>query len=254
MTSPPSDPRTKRLAANLAAVHERVRAAGGPRQPRLVAVTKTVTPEVALALARAGALDLGENRVDELERKHAAFSRADAPPAVRWHFIGHLQRNKARRVVRLVDAIHSVDGFALLDTLAGIAAEEQRRPDVYLQVKLTDEPTKHGFAPAELEEAVQRAGDHASLRLVGLMTMAPLVEDPDAARRAADETFGELARLADSLPQEAFAEGRPLLSMGMSGDLEQAVRAGSDWLRIGSALFEGVEGRTPPSGVGGPAR
>ena len=205
-----------------------------PQEIRLVAVTKTVAPEVAGALAELGCTDLGENRVAELERKHAWFAASGR--TVRWHFVGHVQRNKARRVVRLADEIHSVDSRALLDTLARVAAEEGRRPGIYLQVKLTDEPTKSGLSLAELPQLLAAATE---LPCRGLMTMAPLVAECDAPT-AARAAFERLAALAAELPGSAFTDGRPLLSMGMSADFEAAVRAGAHVLRIGSAFFEGI--------------
>ena len=214
-----------------------------PQEIRLVAVTKTVAPEVAGALAELGCTDLGENRLAELERKHAWFAASGR--TVRWHFVGHVQRNKARRVVRLADEIHSVDSRALLDTLARVAAEEGRRPGIYLQVKLTDEPTKSGLSLAELPQLLTAAAA-TELRCRGLMTMAPLVAEGDAPA-AARATFERLAALAAKLPGSAFTDGRPLLSMGMSADFETAVRAGAHVLRIGSAFFEDVR-RAPTAG------
>ena len=128
------------LESNHEAVRARVAAAcaaGGRAASavRLLAVTKTVEPEQALALAELGCLDLGENRVPELERKVAWFGTR--LPRVRWHFIGHLQRNKARRVVQLADEIHAVDSARLLATLVRVAEDLGRRPGLYLQVKLT---------------------------------------------------------------------------------------------------------------------
>lgn len=210
-----------------------------PADVCVVAVTKTVEPEVALALAELGSRDLGENRVAELERKVTAFRERGV--SARWHFIGHVQRNKARRVVRLVDVIHSVDSERLLSALARAAQEEERRPGLYLQVKLADESAKSGATPGELPALVTAAGA-SGLPLLGLMAMAPLPSDDEQRNRAgAQQTFEELARLAQSLPAQAFAEGRPLLSMGMSSDFDEALRAGAHVLRIGSAFFEGVE-------------
>jgi len=203
-----------------------------PSDVRLVAVTKEVDVETALELSRLGQEDLGESRADELERK--AMRLAAAGAAVRWHFLGRLQRNKARRVVRLAHAIHSVDSLRLIDALARLAAEEGRCPRLFLQAKLADEAAKGGFAPAELADAVgwtRRAG----LPLEGLMAMAPL-DDPDGS--AARAVFAALARLSRELPGDAFLAGAPRLSMGMSRDFEDAIRAGSHVVRVGSALFE----------------
>jgi pyridoxal phosphate enzyme (YggS family) len=241
------------LASNLARVRGRIeeaaRAAGrDPGSVRLLAVTKQVEPEEARALVELGCVDLGENRVPELERKAAAFEASGT--TARWHFIGHLQRNKARRVARLAHAIHSVDSERLFDLLQRLAADEGLRPSIYLQVKLADEEAKGGLAPAALPALVERARG-GGLPLLGLMTMAPLLEDPVAARAEARRTFEALRDLARALPAEAFVEGRPLLSMGMSTDLEEAVAAGADVVRIGSALFHDPAAST--GGGGGQA-
>jgi pyridoxal phosphate enzyme (YggS family) len=220
--------------ARAAAAHGRA-----PDALRIVAVTKSVEPALAAELAGLGSLDLGENRADGLERKVAWFE-AHAPelaPRVRWHFIGHLQRNKARRVVRLASEIHSVDSPALFRALTRLAVEEDRRPGLWLQVKLADEEAKGGLDPDDLPALLDEVRQ-GPLPVLGLMTMAPLREDPDQARRAAARTFAAAATLARSLPGDAFVDGRARLSMGMTDDFEEAVAAGSDVLRIGSAFFE----------------
>jgi hypothetical protein len=214
------------------------RAAGRtPSEIELVAVTKGVGPEMAAELFELGCIDLGESRASALEEKHAVFLRSGR--IARWHFVGHLQRNKARRVLRLVHAIHSVDSLALWETLARSAQEERRYPGLYLQVKLADEATKSGLAPAELGALIERARG-GPLPLLGLMVMAPLSADPLAAQRLARDVFEHANALARSLPGAAFAGGRVRLSMGMSADFEEAVRAGAHVVRVGGALFDGV--------------
>jgi pyridoxal phosphate enzyme (YggS family) len=218
-------------------------ASRAPDAARLVAVTKSVTAEVAAALVELGQRDLGEARVDALERKAASLAARGLEPV--WHLVGHLQRNKARRAVRVADAIHSVDSLELLRTLERVAGEEGRRPAVFLQVKLTAEETKFGLAPEDLPACVESARGARALSLVGLMTMAPLPpgdgSEDAAGRAAARATFARLAALGHELPGDAFAGGRPLLSMGMSGDFELAVACGADLVRVGTALFAGLE-------------
>jgi hypothetical protein len=237
----PDEVRT-RLEENRAGVLERIaraaRAAGRlPSQVELLAVTKSVGPELAAELVRLGTGELGESRVDELERKAAWFAQRSL--AARWHFVGHVQRNKARRVLRVASAIHSVDSQRLWETLAHLAAEEQCFPGIYLQVKLAPDETKSGLAPDSVAALVERARA-GPLPLLGLMTMAPLGADAAASHQAARAVFDALAALAGTLDGGAFASGEPRLSMGMSSDLEQAVRAGSHVVRVGSALFEGL--------------
>ena len=231
-----------RLKHNRTQVLERIaaaaRAAGrDPSEVELVAVTKSATPEVAAALFEVGCSDLGENRASALEEKHAAFLKSGR--IARWHFVGHLQRNKARRVLRIAHAIHSVDSVQLWEALARLAEEERHFPGLYLQVKLADEEAKSGLAPEELPALVERARA-GPLPLLGLMIMAPLSDDPAAARHLARDVFERANRLARTVPSTAFAGGRVRLSMGMSADFEEAVRAGAHVVRVGGALFDGV--------------
>jgi hypothetical protein len=231
-----------RLRENRARVQERIaaaaRAAGrNPAEVELVAVTKEIGTELAGELHDLGASDLGENRLQGLEEKQAAFLAQGR--LARWHFIGHLQRNKARRILRAAHVIHSVDSVVLWETLERVAAEEQRFPGLFLQVKFASDPRKGGLAPAEVPALVERAR-HSPMPLLGLMTLAPLTSDPLAAVRVAREVFEACAQFARTLPAQAFAAGRIRLSMGMSNDFEEAVRAGSHVVRIGSALFEGL--------------
>jgi hypothetical protein len=244
----PDEVRT-RLEENRAGVLERIaraaRTAGRqPSQVELLAVTKSVGPELAAELLPLGSRDLGESRVDELERKAAWFAQRSLP--ARWHFVGHLQRNKARRVLRIASAIHSVDSERLWATLARLAGEEQRFPGIYLQVKLAPDETKGGLAPDSVAGLVARARA-GPLPLLGLMTMAPLGAEPGLPSQAARAVFTGLAALARELDGRAFAGGEPRLSMGMSSDLEEAVRAGSHVVRVGSALFEGLEPDSVPA-------
>lgn len=239
----------KQLTTNLESVRARIASAAqsagrSADEIELVAVTKAVSPAIAGALVEAGQLVLAENRVDELERKTAWFAEHSphAASALRWHLIGHLQSNKARRAVRLADVIHSIDSAKLLTAVDRIAGEEGRAPELYLQVKLVDEPAKSGLAPDELRSLVERVElEHA--RLVGLMAIAPLpAEDAgdEEIQRTAATVFDALAALASELPVEAFGGAAPRLSMGMSGDFETAVRSGSHAVRVGSALFAGL--------------
>lgn len=234
-----------RLERNLSQVRERIascaRAAGrAPDAVELVAVTKTVGLATCAALLELGAREFGENRAEALERKHAAF--ASAPAAPRWHYIGHLQRNKARRVLQAADVVHSIDSPRLLEALERICAEEGLRRRGYVQVKLWPEESKGGLDPAELERFLDAAARCRWLALEGLMTMAPILEDEDAGRRAAAEVFARCADLAGA--HSARFPGGCRLSMGMSGDYDLAIAAGAHVVRVGSALFEGLPADT----------
>src|SRR5258706_283642 len=191
-------------------------------------------------LVRLGQLDLGESRASELERKHRALREAGLAP--RWHFLGHLQGNKVRRVVAIATSIHSIDSLRLLDAVDRAAGELGARPEVWIQVKLSSEPTKTGLDRRELDQAFERAAGSAHLRLAGLMTLAPLATDagPAETEASARRVFRELHGLARQVGmRDALAPRRVRTSMGMSSDFEWAVEEGSDLVRVGSRLFEG---------------
>ena len=207
----------------LTRLRERASGAGhDPGRVRIVAVTKTHPIDVVRAAAAAGITLLGESRVQEAEPKIAAV------PDAEWHFIGRLQANKVRRAVRAVAAIHSVDSIELLERVDRIAGEEGRQPRVLLEVNVTGEHSKAGFAPADLERV--RAPHHAPL--VGLMTIAPLGAAPEEASGA----FRRLRGLRDELEQR-LGVSLPELSMGMSADADVAAAEGATLIRIGTALF-----------------
>ncbi|MEE8467781.1 MAG: YggS family pyridoxal phosphate-dependent enzyme [Planctomycetota bacterium] len=238
MTSPDLSPGP--LEENLYDVRQRIanaaRAAGRvPGEVQLLPVTKAVDVATARALVDLGELELAENRAHGLQAKALALAGC----GVRWHFIGHLQRNKAARVVRHAHVIHSVDSARLVSTLQRLAREEDRLLGIYLQVDFTGEATKHGLDQEQLAEALAVAGRSPSLELLGLMAMAPL---HGTANRGAREVFERVAALAADLQAAdaaRFVDGRCRLSMGMSGDLAEAVRAGSTCVRVGGALFRG---------------
>ena len=193
------------------------------RDVTIVAVTKHRPPEIVEAVAAAGLRDVGENRV--LEAIHKA-KQVSAP--VRWHMIGHLQRNKAARAAALFDCIHSVDNERLVDVLGRAG----RPLDVFLQVNIAGEAQKSGVSPESARALWQRALTADALRVCGLMTMAPYDPDPQRAR----PVFAALRELRDELNR--FGDGPPLsgLSMGMSGDYAVAVEEGATHVRIGTAL------------------
>ena len=234
------------LADNLQAVEARIQSAASASGRRasdvaLLPVTKSVGPAATAKLARLigerRPVDLAENRLDVLEAKLEAFAGLELP-AIRWHFIGHLQRNKARRVVRSCAVLHSVDSMKLLETLQRLAEEEDTRLEIFLQLGLTGEAQKKGMDEAELLRCLALMPELSRLDLAGLMAMGPR---PDAHTHARD-IFARVASFAHAIEQEhreLFVRGRCELSMGMSHDIEHAVAAGSHWLRVGSALFTG---------------
>lgn len=228
------------LAGRLAAVEERIRSAcrraGRPRDAvTLVAVTKTAPVEAAAVLAELGVRDFGESRPQELWRKAAAL------PAVYWHLIGHLQRNKIGQTLPLVHLIHSADSPRLLAALEEEAARQGRMLDVLLEVNASREANKQGFAPEDLPGLAPTLTGLKRFRVTGLMTMAAYEENPERCR----PTFVQLRELRDRL-RAAVGSAHPLteLSMGMTNDFEVAVEEGATLVRVGSALFEGLTEET----------
>jgi len=194
-----------------------------PPTCHLLAVSKGQPPQAIRAAVGLGQRSFGESRLQEAIAKQQAL--ADLGP-LDWHFIGRLQANKVRGVLRHFATIHSLDSLPLAQRMARIAAEEGLSPAVLLQVKLRPDPAKTGFSAHELRDLVPQLPSLAPLRIVGLMTLCPL--GLTGAERG--ELFRECARLADEL-------ALPERSMGMSGDWPEAVEAGSTWVRLGSALF-----------------
>jgi len=226
----------QRIADNLAAVEKRLsaacRRAGRARsEVTLVAVTKTVSTEVAALLPELGVHHLGESRPQELWRKAAVVTN------VHWHLIGHLQRNKIERSLPLIECIHSVDSLRLLEALEQACRQASRTLDALLEVNASREETKHGFTPEDVSGLATKLAVLKYVRIEGLMTMAAYEEDPERTR----PTFAALRKLRDQLATEL---GRPLphLSMGMSNDFEIAVEEGATLVRLGTILFEGIEG------------
>jgi pyridoxal phosphate enzyme (YggS family) len=228
----------QRIAENVVRIRERIaaaaqRSARPPDAITLVAVTKYVGPAEVAAVLAAGCRDLGESRPQELWRKTADC----AVSGVRWHLIGHLQRNKAKRTLPLISLMHSGDSLRLLETVSQLSQEADRTTDILLEVNISGEEAKHGFAPQDVEPALPQLAQLPRLRIRGLMTMSRLGGTTDETR----EDFAQLRQLRDKLllvcpSQIALHE----LSMGMSGDFEAAIAEGATLIRIGSALFEGL--------------
>jgi len=198
-----------------------------PAQIGVVAVTKGHPLAAVREAAAQGLLDIGENRVQEALEKQAAWP--DAP--VRWHLIGHLQRNKAKQAVGRFALIHSVDSVRLADELEKVAAGQGAVQEVLVQVNVAREPQKSGVLPQDAEALVAHVAGQPHLRLTGLMTMAPLTDDEVVIRG----TFRGLRGLRDRLT--SLTSPLTVLSMGMSSDFEIAVEEGATLLRLGTVLF-----------------
>jgi pyridoxal phosphate enzyme (YggS family) len=214
------------IAANLRDVQGRIaqaceRSHRSPGEITLVVVTKEVGVSAIRAAFDCGIRDFGENRVQEAEDKIAQLS--DLKPDVTWHMVGHLQSNKARTAVELFDIIHSVDSIKLAEILS---RRTEKAFPILLQVNVSGEATKSGFSVGEVANAVNEIKQLPNLKVVGLMTIAPLAADPEEVR----PVFRKLRKLRDSL-------GLEHLSMGMTDDFEVAAEEGATMLRIGRAIF-----------------
>ncbi len=224
------------LAVRLAGIRARLTAAAGScgravDGVKLIAISKTHPASVIKRVIEFGAVDIGENRVQEAEEKIAEVGRN----AATWHLVGHLQANKARRAVNLFDVIHSLDSLELARRLDRLCAEEGREKlAVLIQVDLGHEETKSGIDESELNHLVEGLGPLSRLELTGLMTLPPFFDDPEQSR----PYFRRLRELRDELAARgAFANGKGELSMGMTNDFEVAIAEGATMVRVGTAIF-----------------
>ncbi len=240
------------LRLNLESVLARIGAAAArvgrpPGSVKLVAVTKTVPPERVEAAYELGVRSFGENRVQEARDKLSALAsdpscgaglreRASAGPGrgdVRWHMVGHLQRNKVHLAITLFDVIESVDTLTLAETLNRLALNAGIVVPVLLQVNVSQEPSKHGFSVAELWSAFESVLGLPALNVRGLMTIAPIAPNPERVR----PVFRATRQLKDELERRFPGASLPELSMGMTDDFEVAIEEGATIVRIGRAIF-----------------
>jgi pyridoxal phosphate enzyme (YggS family) len=214
------------VAERLALICERAaraaeRAGRAPAEVTIVAITKSFPPEAIEEAAAAGIAHIGENRVQEAAAKIPSLHHLP----VTWHMVGHLQTNKAKTALELFDIIQSVDSLRLAEALSHRA---ERPVPVLLEVNAAGEASKFGFSPPEVPQAAEAVARLPHLNVCGLMTIAPLVSDPEEVR----PLFRELRRLRDAL-------GLAELSMGMTDDFEVAIEEGATMVRIGRAIFGG---------------
>jgi pyridoxal phosphate enzyme (YggS family) len=229
------------IESRLASVRDRVAAAAvragrKPEEITLVGVTKRKNPELIVAAARAGLRDLAENYVQEAMAKIPAVNaelEGAGFAAPRWHFVGQLQRNKARDVVRLFDTIASLDREPLGAELERRAEQEDRRLDALIQVNVSGESQKGGVDPAALPKLLEASARWSRLRVTGLMTVPAATADFEDSRPA----FARLRALRDELRGEPGGEHLSELSMGMTGDFEIAIEEGATIVRVGTAIF-----------------
>ena len=223
------------IADRLTEVRQRIAAAARsvgrePSSVRLIAVSKTFPIAQVREAYAAGHREFGENRVQEAVDKIDCSSDLH----VRWHLLGHLQTNKARRASSAFAVIQSIDGIELMKKLDGFAADAGAAPELLLQVDLAGEETKHGVTPAEAQQFFDAAAGLRAARLVGLMTLPPIPQQPEDARpwfrQLRDRRDGWLA---SGVPTAMLRE----LSMGMSADFEVAIQEGATMVRVGTAIF-----------------
>lgn len=251
------------LAERYTEVRQRVadaaaRAGRTPDAVYLVAVTKTAEPEDIRELIEAGHRDFGENRVQQLVQRASLveewFDRTrmlsrsagdripfDTNKPVRWHMIGHLQRNKARKVADLCRLVHSVDSLRLAEELQQYANKHEKDIEVLIQVNVSGEESKEGVPIPAAAAIAEQIDTMIHVHVRGLMTMAPLSDNPEDAR----PHFARCRELFEEMKTEGYGEGRfDLLSMGMSGDYEIAIEEGANVVRVGSAIF-GISSESP---------
>lgn len=215
------------MADNLACIREAI----GTNPVKLIAVTKNVDADSIEEAFRLGVTEFGENKVQDALKKQSDVSASTAA-AINWHFIGHLQTNKVKKVVGRFSLIHSVDSLKLAEAIDAQAAKSGVTQDVLLQVKLVADESKSGFTPDELKKQLDALTSLKSIRLRGLMTITPLDASPETQRFC----FTGLKLLADELSANHGVELEEL-SMGMTNDYVEAVGCGSTMVRLGRAVF-----------------
>ena len=218
------------VASNLGEIQEIIRGKS-THTVKVVGVTKNRTPEEIRELREQGIVDMGENRVQEFLRKIE-----NTPQDIRWHFIGHLQRNKVKYLVKLpqLSLIHSVDSLRLARKISSEAEKADRVMPVLLQINIAEEKQKHGFFVSELWEVLDEIDSLENIDVKGLMTMAPFAEDPEQVR----SVFASLRKLSEEISNHTWNNiEMKELSMGMSQDYSVAIEEGATIVRLGRILF-----------------
>jgi pyridoxal phosphate enzyme (YggS family) len=247
----PSVARKSPLATRLAEVRERIaraceKARREPSEVTLVAVTKTAAPEQIREILQLGVSDVGESRVqvlaqramqvNEFHQRQLARGEGEVPAKLRWHMIGHLQRNKVKQILGIVSLIHSVDSLRLAEELETHAAKANKRLPVLMQVNASEENQKYGVAVGAAVHLAEQIDSMPHLQIMGLMSMAPFVEDAKVIRHC----FTRTREIFEELKWHKIGgSSMKHLSMGMSHDFEIAIEEGATMVRIGSAIFGG---------------
>jgi pyridoxal phosphate enzyme (YggS family) len=211
--------------------HAAMKVGREPSEVTLIAVTKTVEADLIRSAVDVGLRVFGENRVQEAQRKVRSEELSVMNERIRWHLIGHLQKNKVKIAVELFDLIQSVDSFELAEIISKQAEKVNKTQRILLQVKLSEEESKHGIWKDNLSSLIKRTCSLRNLKVEGLMTIPPFFDDAEKVR----PYFRELRTLRAGLEKSGFK--LPELSMGMSGDFEVAIEEGATMVRIGTAIF-----------------
>ncbi|MEW6002988.1 MAG: YggS family pyridoxal phosphate-dependent enzyme [Nitrospirota bacterium] len=212
--------------------HAAMKAGRNPFEVKLVAVTKTVSTERIKEAIDLGLRIFGESRVQEAKEKISDIRSQIPDSAIEWHLVGHLQRNKTKTAIGLFDLIHSLDSRELAEELNKSAEKAGKVQRTLIQVKLSEEETKHGIAKEDFMDLVKIVSGMKNLKLEGLMTMPPFFEDPEMAR----PFFRELRELRDNAEKSGYRLTE--LSMGMTNDFEIAIEEGATLARIGTGIFD----------------
>ena len=215
-----------------------VKTGRSPREITVVAVTKGRTVEQIKEIIAQDLADIGENRIQEALIKYDTMPGARYAPRLKWHMIGHLQTNKAPEAVRLFDLIQSVDSSRLAEAISKEAGKINKHQDILLEVKTSPEESKFGLKPEDTLAVFQKISQLPHLNIKGLMTIAPLADNPKTSRPYF-RTLRELSNKIEWRPETA--DHRPILSMGMSDDFAVAIEEGSNMIRLGRAIFESQE-------------
>jgi pyridoxal phosphate enzyme (YggS family) len=243
----------RRLTENLKRVEQRIadaceRADRDPSGVTLVAITKYASLDIVRTLVDLGVQHLGESRVQELTKRAAMVNEwlgrrardlsAGAKPRPHWHMVGHLQRNKVKAVLPWIDMVHSVDSLRLAEEIDTQAAKLERKMPILLQLNAGGEDSKYGVTMAAATHLAEQINSLEHIELRGMMAMAPLTDDVKVIR----QVFGRTRELFDEIVGERICGPRfRELSLGMSNDFEYAIEFGATYVRIGTALFEGIE-------------
>lgn len=230
------------LSRNLDELRSRIdtacaRSGRDPESIRLVLSTKYVDPSVIRLLYQLGITEIGENRVQDTQRKQEAL--ADLP--IRWHMFGHLQRNKVKRALKLFELIHSVENLPLAEKINEVSLQMGKRTNVLVEINISGEPQKYGLKAEDTIPFLEKISPMQGIQVLGLMTMTPLMDIDNVDTELCRGIFRGLRQLSEEIEKKGIENiNMEYLSMGMTQDFEIAIEEGSNLLRIGSAVFRGI--------------